>query len=188
MTPALLRVLPAIALSVPLLVTGFATATAATAAPTATHATGAVLADGGHDPAPAPSADAVPVDGPAELSGSHDEEMAGHDDEEMAGHDDEEMAGHDDEETTGHDDEEMAGHDEDSPGTDEHGSTVTEGTRPRAAVLSSFAGVNAAVLGGAAFLRRRDRRAHLLRSEADARATESPSGAGPAPTQPASRS
>ena len=164
MKPALLRVLPAIALSVPLLVTGFATATAATAAPTATHATGAVLADGGHDPAPAPSADAVPVDGAAELSGSHDEEMAGHDDEEMAGHD------------------------EDSPGTDEHGSTVTEGTRPRAAVLSSFAGVNAAVLGGAAFLRRRDRRAHLLRSEADARATESPSGAGPAPTQPASRS
>ena len=164
MTPALLRVLPAIALSVPLLVTGFATATAATAAPTATHATGAVLADGGHDPAPAPSADAVPVDGAAELSGSHDEEMAGHDEEEMAGHE------------------------EDSPGTDEHGSTVTEGTRPRVAVLSSFAGVNAAVLGGAAFLRRRDRRAHLLRSEADARATESTSGAGPAPTQPASRS
>ena len=186
MKPALLRVLPAVALSVPLLVTGFATATAATAAPPATHVSGAVLADGGHDPAPAPSAEAVPVDGAAELSGSHDEEMAGHD-EEMAGHD-EEMAGHDEDEMAGHDDEEMAGHDEDSPGTDEHGSTVTEGTRPRAAVLSSFAGVNAAVLGGAAFLRRRDRRAHLLRSEADAHATESTSGAGPAPTQPASRS
>lgn len=169
MKPALLRVLPAAALSVPLLVAGVATATAATASP-AQAPVGTVSAD-------------------EEMEGHDGDEMAGHDDEEMSGHDEEEMSGHEEDDTAGHEEEEPSGHDEDSD--DEHGSTPPGGDRPRVAVLSSFAGVNAAVLGGAAFLRRRDRRAvrHRPRSVAEAKATQSGPGVGnPAPTAPASDS
>ena len=56
-------------------------------------------------------------------------------------------------------------HGDDAGDADEHGETAGDHddsadvtpTRPRTAVLASFAGVNAAVLGSAAWLRRRDR-------------------------------
>ena len=205
MKPALLRALPAAALSVPLLVSGVGTATAATAAASIAPGTG-VFADEGHDPAPAPTAssESVPVDGASDATGSHDEEMTEHE-EEMASHEDE-MAEHE-EEMADHEDgasdhgdseapdpsEDTAGEhgesDDDHSGTDDHGSVTSDGDRPRAAVLSSFVGVNAAVLAGAAFLRRRDRGAgrHRPRRTVDAGATPAASGTpAVAPTAPAS--
>jgi len=219
MKPALLRALPAAALSVPLLVTGVTTATAATAAASTAPRAG-VFADEGHDPAPAPTAssESVPASGASETPGSRDDEMAEHD-EEMASHEEEmaeheeEMADHEDgtsdhedgasdheDAESGHgdseardDSEDTAGEhgesDDDHSGTDDHGSVTSDGDRPRAAVLSSFVGVNAAVLAGAAFLRRRDRGAgrHRPRRTVDAGATPAASGTpAVAPTAPAS--
>ncbi len=56
-------------------------------------------------------------------------------------------------------DDEMAEMDHEAPAHDDHADTATDAvaSRPRAAVLGTFAGVNGAVLVAAGLLRRRDR-------------------------------
>ncbi|NNH07036.1 hypothetical protein [Cellulomonas fimi] len=76
-------------------------------------------------------------------------------------HDEDEMAEMDDG-TQSHDkhdiaDDEMAETETDAPGHDDHGETAAAPSRPRGAVLGTFAGVNGAVLVAAGLLRRRDR-------------------------------
>lgn len=102
-----------------------------------------------------------------DMAAMTDEEMADHDD--MAGMTDEQMADHggtavdDPWGVPGHDhgdmadmtDQEMAEHG--GTGHDGHESDAEPASRPRGAVLGTFAGVNGAVMLGAGYLRRRDR-------------------------------
>lgn len=116
---------------------------------------------GGHDTqAPASAA------GPDEWGHATHEHGTTEMDDSAPSHAEDEMADHEraetDHGTPSHDehditDDETAETETDAPGHDDHGETAAAPSRPRGAVLCTFAGVNGAVLVAAGLLRRRDR-------------------------------
>lgn len=157
MHPVLRRIPPALALTVPLVVTGMA----ATGLPALGMPTGNEDATDPH----------------AEMSGAEHGDVGAvtsdHDATSETAWVEPPLGEHDDSPSGEHDDMPATEHDSGDETPTDHGEDTAQ-PRPRTAVLSAFAGVNGAVLGAAALLRRRDRATPRHRPRTD--------GASPTPT------